>query len=528
MRSPEQEVERFLKSWLKDTEFAGKAYAVGGYVRDEVMGNMSKDLDIVVEIDGGAKKITHALFDLFKSDDDKDNGITHPLEMGESYPIWQISFKKDIAYKGEQYITSGAVIEFVDTMKESYPDPTSRQRKVEFATLEEDIERRDFTINMGLKDLTTGEYKYLKDKNGKKLDFVKDIKDGVLKGHPNNDTMDKTFSADPLRLMRLVRFYAKYDFKVPEDVKESIKRVADRINIVSGERVRDELIKILQINKKDEQSGKVKGETAKALKFMKEVGLLKHVLPEIEELEKTEQSAPHHLEGDVFKHTLMVLEEAPATLYGQLSALLHDVGKPSTQTKDGDKIKFLKHEEVGGEIAEAILRRLKFKSDDIKKIRVMVEQHMRPFQISDAKPGNVKKKLRQFVDVVGEELWEGIFDLAQADGVGKLPSEPGTVADLKKTLKELLHSTPPELKKPVLDGKQVMDILGIQTGPLIGKVLIFLKDATRDAWDKQNKILSEAEATKLIRDRFRSEVKALNQGNKEAAAIRVVLSYLGK
>jgi len=252
------------------------------------------------------------------------------------------------------------------------------------------------------------------------------------------------------------------------------------------------------------------------------------VLPEIEELEKTEQSAPHHLEGDVFKHTLMVLEEAPATLYGQLSALLHDVGKPSTQTKDGDKIKFLKHEEVGGEIAEAILRRLKFKSDDIKKIRVMVEQHMRPFQISDAKPGNVKKKLRQFVDVVGEELWEGIFDLAQADGVGKLPSEPGTVADLKKTLKELLHSTPPELKKPVLDGKQVMDILGIQTGPLIGKVLIFLKDATRDAWDKQNKILSEAEATKLIRDRFRSEVKALNQGNKEAAAIRVVLSYLGK
>jgi poly(A) polymerase len=525
---PEQEVERFLGTWLKDTEFKNKAHAVGGYVRDEIMGKASKDLDIVIEMDGGAKKITKAIFDLFKDPEDKDNGVSHPMNMGESYPIWQITFKKDITFKGEKYSTKGAVIEFVDTMKEAFPDESSRQRDVEYATLEEDIARRDFTMNMGLKDLTTGEYKYIKDKSGKKLDFVKDIKDKVLRGHPDNDTMDGTFSADPLRLMRLVRFLAKYNFDVPEDVKESARRVADRINIVSDERVQAELVKILDLKETDKKTGKVKGKTRKAIEFMKEIGLLKHVLPEIEELAKTQQSGPYHLEGDVFKHTMMVLDEAPATLHGQLAALLHDVGKPSTQEIDGEKIRFLKHEHAGGKVAEKILRRLKFRNSDVKKIRTMVENHMRPHQLADVKPSNLKKKMRQFVDSVGEELVESIFDLAQADGLGKLPQDPGMIEDLKKTLKEILHDTPEELKKPVLSGKEIMDLFDLKGGPLVGKIKSFLITRQREAWDRHNKIMTEEDAKKIVRGQFRKEVEEYKKSSREGKAAKVVLSYLNK
>ena len=157
----EKEVEKFFRVFLKDTPFSGKTYAVGGYVRDQYRSVLKndptiepKDLDIVVEMDGGAEKITHFLKNKF------DDIISTPVQMG-NYPIWQITFKKDIEYKNKTYKTKGAVIEFADTMEEEFPDEKSRQRKVKYAPLKKDIERRDFTFNMLLKDLTTGEIKDL-------------------------------------------------------------------------------------------------------------------------------------------------------------------------------------------------------------------------------------------------------------------------------------------------------------------------------------------------------------------------------
>ena len=132
--SSEKEVERLLKQVLPGTPFANKTMAVGGYTRDEYMGLEAKDLDIVVDMRGGAERLTKYLRQMFPT------SITNPHQMGAGYPIWQITFTNDTEYEREVYRTKGAVIEFADAMKESFPDETSRQRLVEPGTLEEDIE----------------------------------------------------------------------------------------------------------------------------------------------------------------------------------------------------------------------------------------------------------------------------------------------------------------------------------------------------------------------------------------------------
>lgn len=215
----EKEVEKLLLSFLKNTEFANKVHAVGGYPRDQYMGKEAHDLDIVVEMQDGAKKITRFIKKMFP------NSVTNPYNLGE-YPIWEITFKEDVKYKDTLYRTRGAVIQFADTMKETFSDPNSRQRETEYASLKQDVLRRDFSINSLLKNLTTGEFMDLTGVS------KKDIENGILRTNPDVDP-DEIFSADPLRIIRLLRFYAKFDFKIPDYVLDSVKRNAHRIQIVS-------------------------------------------------------------------------------------------------------------------------------------------------------------------------------------------------------------------------------------------------------------------------------------------------------
>jgi len=352
----EKEVERLFKKVLPASPFRGKAFAVGGYVRDELLGLDSKDLDVVVDMKGGAEKLTAWLHRQFPT------ATTRPHNMGAGYPIWQITFKDDIDYKGNTYRTKGAVIEFADSQKEAFPDEDSRQRVTQPGTIDEDVERRDFTVNMLLKDLATGE---LRDLTGTS---VADIKKGILRGHPGVD-FNKILRDDPLRMMRLVRFQAKYGWDVPLDVLRTVKANAARIQIVSSERIRDELIKLMKI-----------GKLHQGIKMMKAVGLLKYVFPEIEAMRGVQHDTTrgNHQEGDVFRHTMLVLKSAAPGVDNQLAALLHDVGKPDTQEILADKIQFLGHEKVGAEMAEAIMRRLKFDKQVIKKVSAVVRSHMRP------------------------------------------------------------------------------------------------------------------------------------------------------
>lgn len=490
----EKEVERFLKALLPGTKFEGKVKAVGGYVRDQYLSLLkhdpsieAKDLDLVVVMKDGAEKATKYIYDIFNSLWSKmkrffsgvaESPVSRPRQMGKGYPIWQITFKDNITFKGKTYNTKGAIIEFADTMAETFPDPKSRQRIIEYAPLEKDIQRRDFTVNMLLKDMTTGEIEDLTG-TGKE-----DIAKGILRGHPKV-SLDKIFRDDPLRMIRLIRFQAKYGWKIPGEVLRTVKRNAERIKIVSAERIMDELKKVMKY-------GKLKS----AVQFMSATGLLKHILPEVERLKKVKQPEKYHAEGDVYRHTLKVLEHTGPGIDKQMAALLHDVGKPETQQILEDTITFYGHHEIGEEITAAIMKRLKFENETINKVKKMVRYHMRPHRISE-KPST--KAIRKFIREVGEETIDAVMDLAQADALGRIPSK-STIPELREKIKKVMEEKPVS-KKLILDGKEIMTLLDLKTGPEVGRAKKILQEI-EDDYAEKDETLTKEKAKEELKKKF--------------------------
>lgn len=454
--TPEKEVERLIRAVLFGTltDFQGKVFSVGGFVRDDVLGIPSKDLDIVVEMERGAESFSKALHAMFKE------SVSQAHQLGASYPIWHLSFKGDVRFDDELFQTTGAEVDFADTQVEMFPDAESRQRNTKFGTIEQDIERRDFTVNMLLRDLTSGK---LRDLTGVSK---QDIELGILRGHPSV-SLDKIFSDDPLRMIRLIRFHAKFGWRLGSGVLECVERNAERIKIISGERIRDELIKIMEY-----------GKLALAIRMMSETGLLKYVIPEVAAMHGVEQDVYHHSEGDVFVHTMLLVEKAKPTVIAQLSALLHDVGKPACQEvfpQDGapPRIKFLKHEDVGAELAEHILRRLKFEIVVIEKIKKMIQFHLR----AHFSPEWSSKAVRKFVRECGDDL-EDILHLTEIDGMsshgpdGKV--KENCIPALRERIKSL--SVVPVQKKTILNGDDIMELLKLTPGPQIRKAMTMLQD----------------------------------------------------
>lgn len=492
----EAEVERFLRKFLPGTEFAGKTKAVGGYVRDQYLSQLmndpsieAKDLDILVEMKDGAEKLTHFIYDSFNKPsiwnnikkffklEKKESPVSTPRQMGKDYPIWQITFKQDINYKGDMYNTQGAIIEFADTMKEEYPDPESRQRKVLPSDLEGDIARRDFTTNMLLKDLTTGE---IEDLTGQSKE---DIKKGILRGHPKV-SLDEMFSKDPLRMLRLIRFQAKYDWHIPKSVLKAVKRNAHRIDIISGERIREELTKVMKM-------GKLK----QAVRIMSVTNLLKHVFPEVEALKKVTQPEKWHSEGNVYKHTLMVLHNAKPGIEYQMAALLHDTGKPAVREILEDEIHFYGHENVSAEITQAIMDRLKFDKKTTDKVVTIVRNHMKPLKLNQAG----EKALRKFIREIGDELVDAIIDMAKADELGALPNR-NFVPDLITKIDKIRKAPVKIVPKPVLTGTEIMELLGLKQGPEVGKAKEYLLDLQDDFASKQKELPKEEAKTLLLKE----------------------------
>lgn len=484
----EKEVERFLGAFLPKTPWAGKVFSVGGYNRDELLGLDPKDLDLVVELPSekgkrmpeGAKKFTEFMHGQFPA------AIHRPFQTGAAYPIWMMVFDGDVEYRGETYGTKGASIDVADTMKESFPDAESRQRNVEWGTRQEDVERRDFTVNSLLKDMTSGEFIDLTGVS------MQDIKEGVLRGNPMV-SMDEIFRNDPLRMIRLVRFQAKYGWTVPMSVLKAVRRNAQRIEIVSAERIMGELTKLMTM-----------GKLAQGIKMMKATGLLKYVFPEIEALRGVshEYSKGMHQEGDVLRHTLLVLKNAKPGIENQLAALLHDVGKPETRELIDGFIRFLGHEKASGEIAEGILRRLKFDLATVKKVRTIVENHMVPHHFSREDVGD--RAIRRFVREVGEETANAIFDLAEADEKGNLPVKD-TIPKVRERLEEVMRSPIKVQKKAILGGYEIMDALGISKDdknrfPEIGRAQTFLLELA-DERASEGKELTKEEALSALRSR---------------------------
>jgi poly(A) polymerase len=296
--------------------------------------------------------------------------------------------------------------------------------------------------------------------NGEVLDFVggrEDLRAGVIRaiGEP-----ERRFEEDKLRMLRAVRFAARFGYTIEPRTLEAIKKLAPQIHQVSAERVRDELTKIL-----------TEGAAKRGFELLAETGLLIEVLPEISRMKGVEQPPQFHPEGDVWLHTLLMLEGLPAGVPSTLAwgVLLHDVGKPPTfapPTGPNGRIRFDRHVEVGVKMAEEIERRLRFSNEDADQINALVTNHMRFKDVPLMKPATLKRFAR--LDRFDEHLALHRLDCLSSH----------RNLENYDAMQKFLAETPPELVAPprFLTGRDLIE-MGFRPGPRFKEILNAVEDA---------------------------------------------------
>ena len=356
----------FAKSIIETLRQRGfRAYLVGGCVRDLLLKREPKDYDVatdatpqqVIEIFPDTYAVGAQFGVVLVLVPEGSSDRTAAEEISKSETIEVATFRSDIGYSDGRH-----------------PDEVRFSRDPR-----EDVVRRDFTINGMLLDPVSGEV----------LDFVggrKDLETGIIRaiGDP-----ERRFQEDKLRMLRAVRFAARFEYEIESATFTAMHKLADQIGMVSRERVRDELTRML-----------TEGHAHRAFQLVDETGLLPHVLPEISAMKGVRQPPEFHPEGDVFVHTLMLLDHLPRPCPPTLAwgALLHDVGKPPTFRVAADRVRFDDHVEVGVKMADEICRRLRFSNDDVEQILALVQNHMRFGHVMRMKESTLKKfmRLRRF------------------------------------------------------------------------------------------------------------------------------------
>jgi poly(A) polymerase len=336
-----------------------QAYLVGGCVRDLLLGREPKDYDVATN---ATPKQVMEIF-------------PETYAVGAQFGVVLVPAPDQVAPDSENPSKSRAVEVATFRSDIGYSDGRHPDEVRFSQDPREDVSRRDFTINGMLLDPVSGEV----------LDFVegrKDLEAGVTRtiGNPAH-----RFAEDKLRMLRAVRFAARFDYAIEPDTFAAIQQMAREIDVVSRERVRDELTRML-----------TEGHGRRAFRLLDESGLLVHVLPEISSMKGVEQPAEFHPEGDVFVHTLLLLDNLPhpCPLTLGWGALLHDVGKPPTFRVAPDRIRFDGHVDVGVKMAEEICRRLRFSNDETELILALVDNHMRFGDATRMKESTLKKFLR--------------------------------------------------------------------------------------------------------------------------------------
>ena len=340
------------------------------------------------------------------------------------------------------------VFEVTTFRKESDYKDRRHPQKIEWAkTIEEDLARRDFTINALAYD-------------GKKLidlyDGQKHLKQKLIVavGDP-----DKRFSEDALRLLRAVRFCAELGFLLEDKTRQSIRKNANLIKKISGERIRDEFSKIL-----------LSENPAEGILFMRSAGLLEMLFPEIDECFQIPQKSPkrHHI-FDVGTHLVMSLKYCPSkNVITRFAALLHDVGKAKTFRKDEKTglITFYNHEVAGAKISEDIADRLRLSKKDKHKLVILVRMHQ--FTVSELQ---TDKAVRRFIRQVGKEYLQDILDVRTGDRIGSGATPTSWRLDLFKKRIEEVQKEPFKVSDLKIDGNDVMKVLKIKPGPKVGEIL---------------------------------------------------------
>jgi putative nucleotidyltransferase with HDIG domain len=399
------------------------AYFAGGCVRDLVLGRAPADFDVATSAR------PDAVLKLFP----------RTFAVGAHFGVILVADELD----GRQIVTEVATFR----SDGAYSDGR-RPESVRFSEkAEEDVVRRDFTMNGMLFDPQTGSV----------LDFVGGRADLAAKLVRAIGDPTERFIEDKLRMLRAVRFAARLDFEIEARTESGIKRYATQIHQVSCERIRDELTRML-----------TEGHARRAFELLDRTGLLKDLFPEIDRLHGVEQPPEFHPEGDVWTHTLLLLEQLPAGASPTLAwgALLHDVGKPATFQPGPERIRFNGHVEVGVRIAEDICRRLRFSNDESAQIVALVENHMRFGDVQRMKESTLKRFFR--LNKFPEHLALHRMDCLASHGS----------LDLYNFAKVRYEATPIEEVRPalLLTGRDLIEA-GYRPGPEFKRLLALAEDA---------------------------------------------------
>jgi poly(A) polymerase len=414
-----------LKQAARDT--GAKAWIVGGYVRDKLLGRPHPNPDVLVE-DGGGERVAARFAELANA---------RPPVVFERFGTAQV-------------VVPGHIVEFVSARAESYP-ANSRKPEVRPASLDEDLRRRDFTINTLLMDFDG----HVHDRLGTAR---ADLGARILR---TPAPPPQTFSDDPLRMLRGVRFAAELGFEVAPEIIQAMREMRGRLvpPVISAERIADELRKML-----------VSPRPRRAIELLDEGGLLEAILPEVAACKGVTQGGYHT--HDVYGHTLLAVELTPPDLLLRLAALFHDAGKPGTATPDGA---FTGHEIVGAELAEGALARLRFALKDIEVVSLLVRLHLRPVYYGSEWTGGAVRRLARDA---GDQI-ERLMALARADlGASAYPDQ-GKLDELQRRLAQVRQETPSRMSSPV-DGADIMRERGISAGPEVGRIKARLAELVLD------------------------------------------------
>lgn len=421
-----QEVKQILKK-LAVNNF--EAYIVGGCVRDLLLGKIPDDWDITTNAKPEQiKKIFPKSFY-----ENKFLTVT-VLTESESLKLREVeitTFRSEAKYTDKRH-----------------PDEIKVAK-----TLKEDLARRDFTINaIALSALN---------KKNEVQDFFNgqdDLKNKIIRAV---DDPEERFAEDALRMMRAIRFATALDFAIEPKTAEAIKKNATSLKLISQERIRDEFIKIIMSNR-----------PAEGIELLRSSGLLRYILPELEEGYEVGQNK-HHI-FDCYQHSVKALEYAAKEKFNyivRIASLLHDVGKPRSKRGEGLDSTFYGHEVIGAKMTEKILERLKFPKKEAEKISKLVRYHLFYYNVDEVSDSSVRRLVRQ----VGPENMEELLQVRMADRIGSgVPkAEPYKLRHLKYVI-DKVSQDPISAKMLKANGKDVMDILKIQPGPKVGQILDIL------------------------------------------------------
>ena len=447
-----------------------ECYVVGGYVRDIFLERPSNDIDVVVV--GSGIKVAQELKGML--------GRKAHLSVFKNFGTAQVKIIGNEKDNGEEL-----EVEFVGARRESYSHD-SRKPIVEDGTLEDDQNRRDFTINAMAICLNKGRFGELVDPfNG-----LADLEDGII-ATPLEPAI--TFSDDPLRMMRCIRFATQLNFQIEEETFEALEDMADRIKIVSGERIEVELNKIMMSKY-----------PSKGFVDLQRSGLLNIILPELAALDIVEQKNGRAHKNN-FYHTLEVLENISkqhAGLWLRWSALLHDIGK--TKSKRWEPAvgwTFHNHNYIGAKMVPDIFRRLKLPMGaEMKYVQKLVDLHMRPQAIADSEVTD--SAIRRLLNDAGDDI-DDLITLCEADITSKNEVKKKIFLEnfrmVREKLADLKEKDYKRLLQPVIDGNEIMELFHLKPSREVGTLKQYLKDAVLD-----NRVENEREPLmRLLMDKAR-------------------------